>query len=372
MLEAGIDIASEQQETPRKESLFIKIIRKLRNEKVEPDPKAEPEKEEVKQETELEEVQIPQAIPEETVTIPEDQIGVGINWQNTLSEMAETTPPPVLEERGVLAILGTNETYEMARLQTEIGELDGYICGVGFGNILSLVDLYSQDVLPKAILAVDVIPSVVLAGRISIELLKSSKDFNSFYESLISPATLEQLKKHVVEQETSSIIRERLTTVDTNSFIEDIEREYEYIYEKNNYEGSRTSVLTTLRTRFNDFKKLAQNGNIGISLADATSPDLIDSFSKLPDFSEKKSIIYLTNIIDHITDRGYYFGENNEYFSILKPYEKLANGKNFFLDTMTKMDYKLRASNKPPIYTPEDFGFKDMYDFLMIQKHRKY
>lgn len=346
---------TDTQSTPPKESPFMRIIRKLSRKE------QEPIKEGLTTQT---------ATPEETVPTSEVLTEVGINWQNTMSELAEVSPPLVLEEGGVLAILSTNETYEKNRLQREIGEVDGYICGVGFGNILSFVELNPPGVLPKAVLAVDVIPSVVLAGRISIEVLRSSEDFPSFVTALQTPAELEKIKKLIIEKESSPTIRGRLEGVNLSTLIKEIDRENQNMPSKNT-EGARSSILTIIRNRFSDFKNLSQNGNMGISLADATSPDLVKSFSELPGFEDSKSVIYLTNIIDHITQRGYYFGENYKYFSILQPYYKLVNGKNSFVDTMTKMDYKLRVQKEPPIYTPENFGFENMEHFLTVQKYRQ-
>lgn len=295
---------------------------------------------------------------------------LGFVWQQELSYLSEVTPPPNLKDGGALALLSTNEYFNPENFAETIGEVDGYICGVGFGNILSLVTLSPKENLPKAVLAIDVIPSVVLAGRISIELMKTSLDFNSFIKNMNSEDSLEKLKKKILEEETSPVIRERLENVDVKDILDDVKREFENTPSQGITDGKRISVLAAIRSSFANFKTLATEGNLAISLGDATGENIIKSFATLPEFKERKNLIYLTNIIDHITQRGLDFGPNGELFSILQPYSLLANGKTLFLDTTQIMDYKLRAQNTPPIYTPQDFGYRDTEEYLRIKKYR--
>jgi len=290
------------------------------------------------------------------------KLNVGLNWQDKFSTSTDSIDHPDISEEGALALLSTNEILYPEGLKTQIGESDGYICGVGFGNILSLVTLYEENNPPKGILSIDLSPEVVLTGRIATELIKTSENFEVFKRNLMSGWTLGYLKRQVIKKESSPKIKNALENVSLEKISQTISRENSDIPEVGvvieNRDFSRISVLAVIRDNFKLFKKLANEGNIGISLASATDPDTIRSFSDLPEFNKSKNLIYLTNIIDHITTRGTRLGLNNHLLDTLKPYELLNNGLNHFIDTTQAKNYILRANSKPPIYTKEDVQIK--------------
>src|SRR5438874_2311659 len=65
------------------------------------------------------------------------------------------------------AHLSTNESIDDSFVITDAlaNPLDGYIIGVGFGHVFKMIDLFSDDTLPLAIICADVQPEVILVGR---------------------------------------------------------------------------------------------------------------------------------------------------------------------------------------------------------------
>ena len=61
-------------------------------------------------------------------------------------------------------------------------EPDGYLVGVGFGGLLTFLNCFSSEKKPKGIIAVDINPQVVIAGRFMIEMLKTSNTHTEFID----------------------------------------------------------------------------------------------------------------------------------------------------------------------------------------------
>lgn len=290
---------------------------------------------------------------------------LGTDFEHMLSVIAEKSSPPVLESGGALALFGTNEPFNIEDVKRDLpAELDGYIFGVGAGNIYSFAHLFDLEKPPKAIVSVDVMPEVVLAGRVAVQLMKKVGTFDEFLKALQKEDVFLEEMRDVVEKETSPVVKQRLQNVNVRSVLEDLQREAGHIpssgiIEYGSYE--RVIVFAAIKERWEILQKLAKEGNIGIGLADITDREVLAGVSNFGDFEDSTNIIYVTNIIDHITDRGYNFGKNDCRLAAMDTLEVLDNGKSVFIDTMQVKKYKLRVSKHAPKYTRDDFGLIKLY-----------
>jgi hypothetical protein len=294
--------------------------------------------------------------------ISERKTNLAQDWAQKISENDRVFVPPDSQiDPGAAALLCTNEYFDPNELKQQIGTTNGYLCGVGFGNILGLITTFEKGELPKAICAVDVSPSVVLSGRILIEILKQSTDFIDVVNALKDKEELNSIKNSVIAKEPSKRIQEKLNKVDLEKMSYSIRNQMNSmpstgITQKNDtMPGSRISVLAVIKERFDDFKQLAVEENMAITLASATNPAVINSFAELPEYFYSKNLVYFSNIIDPITERGRNLGPNNSFLNLFKPYERLNHGASTFLDATQKEEYNLRVHKHPPTYQENDF-----------------
>lgn len=284
---------------------------------------------------------------------------LGTNFESMISAIAEKSPPPELESEGVLATLITNEHFDPEKIRSNLRTPpDGYIFGVGAGNIYSLVHLFDSETPPKAILSVDIIPDVVLAGRVAVQLMKKSNTFNEFLLSIQSEQTFNAEVLEAINNESSEVVKQRLQSVDAKELFRSIRGYANNIpstgIEKWGGIGNTVSVFAAIRDRWDVIQKLAKDGNIGIGLADITNKEVLQGVLNSEGFNDSSNVIYMTNIIDHITERGTEFGENDERLGFTKPLEVLDNGKSIYVDTTQGNYYELRASPHLPVYTRDD------------------
>jgi hypothetical protein len=305
-----------------------------------------------------------QKIPETKMEKPQNRVQIGSEFELMVSKVAEKTSAPILESGGALAILSTNEYFDLEELKSTIkNPPDGYIFGIGAGNIYSLSHLFADEKPPKAILSVDIMPEVVLAGRVAIKLMKKSSNFNEFMTQIQSKEMFFTEVADVINNEPSEMVCQRLQSVDTDKLFKDIENQANCtpevgIAEPGFYE--RISVFAAIRERWDMLHKLASEGKIGIGLADITNAEMINNILTAPEFKDSSNVIYITNMMDHVTDRGTKFGENEERLSFTKPLEVLDNGRSTFIDTTQRHNYNLRASSHLPEYTRDDFKIRSL------------
>jgi len=295
----------------------------------------------------------------------ERKLHLGSDFEQMLSVIAEKSPPPVLESGGVMALLATNEFFDIEEIKKELPiELDGYIFGVGAGNIYSLTHLFDPEKPPRAIMSVDVIPEVVLVGRIAIQLMKRTGNFNEFLRVLQTEEMFLEEAHEVIEKETSQIVKQRLQAVNVKSVLKDIGGQAVHTPTNGIIEygfHDRVSVFAAIRDRWEVLQKLAREDNIGIGLADMIDGEVVASVSNFGEFRNTANVIYVTNIIDHITDRGTNFGENDKRLRAMGTLQLLDNGKSVFLDTTQGRNYKLRVSQHLPEYSRDDFKITRLF-----------
>lgn len=290
------------------------------------------------------------------------ETGFGRTFQNNLSNLSDSELPPIIESEGQLGIVETNEmlSYDTAmKIKNDQNAPNGYIFGAGFGNIVSMTLLYPEGTVPKAICAVDVIPDVVVAGRIIEKMTANNTSFSDFKENLVNSESIDSLFEEVISEEINSTVKSRFQAVDKN----EIKKQFKSIKDKSNVgsqsytemlipnDSTRIDVLAVIQKQYELLHRMAVDGNIGIAYADITSPAVLEKIKSLPEFAEKRNIIYLSNIIDHLTRRGTNLDRINS-FDVLKI---LGEEKNWFVDTtQNSLDYQLRVSNHVPKYTSDD------------------
>lgn len=287
---------------------------------------------------------------------------LGRLFQTRIASLPAENLPPIFEESmGVSGLLATNEDLSDSLIeQTRQAENppDGYVFGAGFGNILTMTLLYPENQLPRAILTVDVLPEVVLTGRIFTSLLAETEDFSTLQSRLKDESVLRQQYNKVLENEQNITVRERLEKASFERVRDEIKsvlsREYlprEGIKQSAFAGKERVSVIAVVRDNFNALQQLAKEGNIGVAYADMINPQVLEVVRTIPDFNNLGNIIYMSNVIDHLTQRGTDLTHINDMDTL----KSLGEGKNWFIDTTQKsQNYQLRAGHFVPKYRQSD------------------
>lgn len=287
---------------------------------------------------------------------------LGRLFQTRIASLPVENLPPIFEESmGVSGLLATNEDLNDSLIeQTRLAgnPPDGYIFGAGFGNILTTTLLYPKNQLPRAILAVDVLPEVVLTGRIFTSLLAETKDFSTLQSGLKDKSVLRQQYNRVLEGEQNITVKERFKKTSFEKVKDEIKsvlsREYlpgEGIKQSAFAGKERVSVIAVIRDNFDALQQLAKEGNIGVAYADMINPQVLDVVKTMPDFNHLRNIIYMSNVIDHLTQRGTDLAHINDMDTL----KNLGEGKSWFIDTTQKsQDYQLRAGHFVPKYRQSD------------------
>lgn len=316
--------------------------------------------------------------PEESILDeqqPSREINQGIDFQRKNGDYYTDGIPDYYEE-GVLALLGSNEKFNYSEIKSEVGDPDGYICGIGFGNILTMVTLFEKDTLPKGIMAVDISPEVILTGRIAVRLMKESTNYEEFLENLSSKQRLEELRLEVFNDEDSDLIKTKLMGADTEKIFYGLKmalEESSNIRKNEDYLSYKPiPILSVIRDNYQKFKQLAEEGNIGISLADITDEKLVTDFGRLKGFDVSRNIIYFSTAMDHITKRGADLGPDNiKRLLFYDRYKVLDNGKNRYIHSTNKKGYVLEALKSPPIYTQDDYMTREEYIAKRIKEDKE-
>lgn len=285
------------------------------------------------------------------------QTGIGKAFERKMSTVSDSALPPRPEGRNFYATFGTNEETGITfKLRQTDNPIDGYIVGVGFGNIFRMFNLLpTSNSLPKAVIATDVMPEVVLAGRTAIKKLPDSKSPEDFYQKIrgITSAEVEE----VINEEPNPHIADRLRSAKGN--VEELFATGELPFEIGQGGFNRPSIVDLFGQSFHSVRQLASEGNIGLTLMSMTSPDFLAGIRELPDYGTSSNIVYVSNIIDHLTDRG----RDSSQFAALEPLKALATaGGSICVDTtQQRLEYFLRVGDLPPRYTEEDFPWSYGY-----------
>lgn len=157
---------------------------------------------------------------EEVAANQEQIVGPITNIAGLLDEKlrekeSEITPPEV-KSRGVLAILDTNEKTTVGFYETIREENpNGYVVGVGTGNIFSLLNCFKEDNPPKGMVLVDTDPRVVTVGRMIVDSLRQAETSSDFIDNFfrLPKEKLEERIKEIISKEKNAVLRQRLEKV---------------------------------------------------------------------------------------------------------------------------------------------------------------
>ncbi len=294
----------------------------------------------------------------EDPTVPQevfDHMDIGKELENKFSENDYSRYPLSTENLGVLAIYGTNESWFTEQPTEKLH--GGMIVGIGAGNIFSMIELYDKNDMPNAILSCDTEPEVVLAGRLLVQGLLDSDTETDMCDKMRDKQKVLEYYNRVLNEEKNQNIRDFFEKKKDKTFSE-LEKHLNDSWEKSPFDYVTDINLPKIfRTNFNYFKDLAHAGNFGFILTDINNSQFIDYSKEKQIQLGGDTLIYLTNAIDHITDRGYNLIQDPNI--IQNPWAKIKELKNessYFVDTLQhSLKYHLRFGKNIPSYTFEDF-----------------
>lgn len=276
---------------------------------------------------------------------------------------------PEIENRGVQAIIRTNEAVGSGFFEAvQAKNPDGYLIGVGAGNVFTMLHCFQEGVIPRGIVLSDIDPAVIAVGKLFVKGLRETESaeqlqngffkmpedqFQSSVQQLISEETDAQLKAgwEKMNQKTWHDVwvqlgeRESITWKQTRSY---------------QYEGQNIDVRGAISDKFTTLKQLAMEDNIAVTYADFTDYEFIEAVTDLPNFDKASNIIYFSNIVDHITRRGTDL-EQLKFIKRLGFYKHMSKAKTYYIDTLGQgLNYFLRARESLADFSEEDFAYRGM------------
>src|SRR3989344_5104409 len=276
--------------------------------------------------------------------------------------------PPEFKNAGVAACIGTNEAAGRGFFEAVQGKNpDGYIVGVGAGNVFTMLHAFQDSVTPKGMILADIDPKMVAVGKLLVDKLctsDSAADFRKKFFGISENDFLSEMHK-VIEGENNVVLKERLSVFPEETWKKiwkGIQRDADPPIKWDEirsyqYEGQNIDVVGALLDKFQVLKKLADSGNIAVEYADFTNPKFINAVRQLPAFQESTNIIYFSNISDHITNRGTKL-ENTECLNNLEDYEHSVKPA-IYIDTLGQgLNYYLRARASMPDFNYTDFNYR--------------
>lgn len=309
---------------------------------------------------------------------PREQItNIAGIFKEKLNLLGESVIPPAVDTTkvfGVAAAVGTNEAVGSGFFEAvQAKNPDGYLVGVGAGNVFTMLHCFQEGVTPKGIVLADIDPRVVLLGKMIVKKLQDSHSVDDFNNSFFysSPEMLIDEAKKLIQAEEDPVLKERLTAVPDDRWkpilslrgdVENADNGFTWKDDIRTYahEGYPIDAVGAFREKFDTLKQLADNNSIAVSYADFTNPDFVIAVASLAEFKTSTNIIYLSNIVDHVTNRGTDLG-NLAKMSTLRGYEPgtfTFSPQPVFIDTLgQRLNYFLRARRKIPEYEPSDFNY---------------
>lgn len=283
------------------------------------------------------------------------------------TRLGENLTPPEFKSMGIAAIIGTNETVGDGFFEAvQAKKPDGYIVGVGIGNALTLVHCFPDDSIPKGLVLSDIDPRVVAVGKLLVKKVRESDSPAVFKKNFfgLSPSDFQKEMQVVIQEEGNSVLQQRLATEPSDTWDKiwkQVQHDIDYPLPWRDiraytYEGQNVNVAEAMMEKFSVFKHLADANNIAVAYCDFTNPAFVEAVRQLPDFENSTNIIYLSNIVDHITARGRRL-EGASVMEHLRGYEKSLKPP-VFIDTLgQRLNYYLRARHTLAHFTKEDFQY---------------
>lgn len=300
---------------------------------------------------------------------------------------------PEFKSKGEIAIMGTNETAANGFFEAvQDKNPNGYIVGVGAGNVFTMLHCFKEGVMPQGMILADTDPRVVAVGRLFIKKIKDSKSGDEFKQKL------SQLSFDEFQSEIEKILgkeKSQHVKAEWEKILDQLQKDMDYPLKWSDgmykHEGQRIDVFGAILAKFEVLKKLADSDKIKMTYCSFTKREFIGTVKSLPGFQSSINLIYLSNIADHfsrargnivippikypedLTDDEEFIRVELEYNEALKKAERVAaekalepisslkayeNYQAIFIDTLQSLNYYLRVSSGLPEFTGEDVVYK--------------
>ena len=226
------------------------------------------------------------------------------------------------ERAGVAGVLCSNESFFPENLVV-IPSPDGYIIGTGNGAIWSMLELFPPGQLPKGIVSIDRDPSVVLSGKLLVELAKrgvpkeevmayvygdSIREFGYISHDLNEAM---EIARELANKEDNPEFRKVLVkALEAGDFRRDMgfcrERHFGD-YDKPLFEEGKSSfeirgrinVPAIIYKHWDGIVKLAREGKIFFAHSDIGNEETLNFLAaNLPEAPGTRNIIYTSNVVD--------------------------------------------------------------------------
>jgi len=319
----------------------------------------------------------PPTIPVPPSAVKEIVIGQR-TLEDSLSEMygpanyEQMAARPFGSRAGVAGVGCTNESFFPENLKPPTPR-DGYLIGTGNGAIWSMLGLFPEGTDPKGIISLDMDPSVILSGKVIVELAKRGitreEAIAYLYGDYIKPAggkpgeyynhKVEEViaiaRKIALGEQNPQFRQTLLDAIDKGEFIKDIKfmrERHEMDYNKPLYEvGSgtlevkgRINTAAVIYKYWDRIVRLAKAGKIFFAYSNIKNEPTLDFIlQQVPDIATSNNIIYSSNVVDFRYSRD---------VKELKRFNQ--NGQSVYVFTTQDPDkYTLKMADKPPVRTSD-------------------
>lgn len=243
----------------------------------------------------------------------EAETNIGVRLIKSLEEKGITLPQTEADVgNSVLADGMTNETVDkklLEKLQKQKEAPNGYLIGIGAGNVFTMLDAFPKGSEPKAILLFDINSKVIAYGQQLIDGFRESAGYGKVLNKDLGmnflPISRLALEKH------GQLLH-----------------------------------------------RLAQEGNLVIARANFMDSRLTEELAHLPNIHDANNVVYLSNIADPIYEisRGfdYSYAPSFQHLEAITPRSPHTN---YFADTVRfPLEYDVRFRREIPEFSPEDFS----------------
>lgn len=277
--------------------------------------------------------------------IKEQPVEVPINISTMLKSRIEELglESPRFESMGASSFFDTNERINidaMREVRNSPSHPNGYIVGVGVGNIFSLLECFPQGHPPKGIVLVNVDPAAIAEAQEFVDELKTertktmqtAKRATRWRNQSIPRAPSRAAKESNVRWEARVSRHNEAVQANTDKNNELIQQEYQRLlaqqedhrpeeeYNELAYGSAQRATdpgWPIMRYR-NILRDLAEKDAIVVLQQDILNPQVIETIKSLPAWEQSTNMVYLSNILD-----WWYRSHNLRITPTIR--EKLAN-----------------------------------------------
>lgn len=293
------------------------------------------------------------------------------------------------KEVGVSPLFCTNESAsnELFDNVNQVYKPDGFIYGVGCGNIITMLEAFSET--PKGLIAVDIDPKTIFFAKMLVAGLSrydTAKDFaNGFLYA--GRSAIQSLEEEVLRMERDPALKalfeehhDRLQYDLAHTNICEIKYDDDFLgltpsmsesfAERAHADPYLSLVIvpTVLARNYDKLHQLAIEGNIAVLHADMFDPEVLEYVAELPGFKDSNNVVYVSNVADHIFRATYFtpemYGKQDIFLEMLNGQMSHLNllgpnspHQNVFVHTTQKgLGYELQSLPTVPQYTSVDLG----------------